>query len=702
MEVIFEEIIKKWNEVDHKDKSYNELQLTNLLYKLNVDLESVEQVLEHYNSYFGRVRRYLYSPKWDKIIRDFPSWFDLADDQDQEVIKAFIDEENAIEEDNSKLWIIAKVSRKIPNTSFGYLYEARISLPDGIAAPGQEGVKLNLWWREVSENNNIPGVFLAYYRKTSSVIFRVSEELSEEHRETKFRFKPKPISFLRQIRERFNRVKNDEFNLTHQLFHKNDFIRKDFDDLNFDASRLNETQKEAMQRVFSQNVTFIWGPPGTGKTYTLSKIITQACCLGMRVLAVGISNVSVDVLGEEIIKEFENSSDTSKRLLNERKLLRFGYPVLPAIVNDDRLYPEKDTVDRLLKEYGRVLKLLNGRNGLSVDEKAVIRNRKLVLKKEIKQINQQRIADAKLVFTTAAQCFIGDYFDNEKFDLVVVDEVGMMPLIQTLTMSSFSSNKFLVAGDPKQLGPISTGKTEAVMNWFNRDVFQYFRDVDGFEEEAVVMLTEQRRMHPEICELINNRFYNGKLTSYYSESYRELKIDNGKIDSPYCFIPIEPKDGSIVQSTEGKSRVNYKTSQVVVDLVEAILRQNQFLDIGIITPYNGQVINLTRQLNNIIPSGEQSDRVKIGTVHSFQGSGFDVIIYDIVDNSEKPIGALYKSENGKRLVNVALSRAKHKLIIVGDPKVFSTTDEHELVSRELRSLMVDLRMSKFRLKLSKV
>ena len=702
MELIFKEIIKKWHEIHHKNNAYNEKQLTNLLFRQNIDIESVEQALDYYSSYFTRVRRYLYLPKWYELKRDFPAWFGLTVDDDQDVIKAFMDEENAIEDDNSKLWILAKVTKAIRNPGYGFLYEAQISLPDGIATPGQEGIPINLWWREASANNNLQGVFLAYYRQTSIIIFRVSQELSDEHIKTIFRFKPKPISFLKHIKERFNKIKDDELSLTHQLLYKDGFLKKAPHQFDLKYKGINTSQKIALERVFSQNVTFIWGPPGTGKTYTLSKIITQACTLGMRVLAVGISNVSVDILGQEIIKNFENFSDASRRLLNERKLLRFGYPVLPEIVNDDRLYPDKDIVDQLRKDYGDVLKLLRSSNELSVEEKAILRNRQVLLQNEIKQSNQKRIIASRLVFTTAAQCFLGGNFDNEKFDLVVVDEVGMMPLIQTLTMSSFTSDKFLVAGDFKQLGPISIGKTEAVNNWFNRDVFEYFKDVDGFEDDVMVMLTEQRRMHPDICEFINDRFYNGKLTSFYSEQYNEIKIEKGKIESPYCFIPIEPKDGSMVKSTQGKSRVNTKTAQVVIDLVESILKQNEILEIGIITPYNGQVIHLRKQLFSKTLTHEQLDRVKVGTIHSFQGSGFDVIIYDIVDNSEKNIGNLYKGINGERLVNVALSRAKHKLIIVGDPKVFSAADEHEQVSKKLRSFMVDLRMSKFQLKLDDV
>ncbi|MFB9053820.1 AAA domain-containing protein [Formosa undariae] len=696
MEVVFEKIVKKWYEKDHQQHAYNEKQLVNVLYKHNFEVELVENALEEYSVYFDRVRRYLFLPKWDKILRDFPSWFGLVNHNAQEVLKAFTDEEYAIEDDHAKLWIIAKVNKSISNSNFGFLYEAQISLPDGVATPSQEGVPINLWWKDVSQSHNIQGVFLAYYRKNSSMIFRVSYELSAEHLNSKFQFKPKPINFLKDIKRRFNIANTDETSLTHKLFYRKDFLRHSIHKTDSHYPGLNTSQKEAVERVFSQNVTFIWGPPGTGKTYTLSKIITKACCLGLRVLAVGISNVSIDILGQDIIKEFDTYNSISKTLINNKKILRFGYPVLPEIVNDNRLYPDKDLVDNLREEYGNVLKLLRAQKNQDLEEKALLRNRQVLLKNEIKQSNQKRIGESQLVFTTAAQCFIGDSFENEKFDLVVVDEVGMMPLVQTLSMASFTKDKFVVAGDFKQLGPISIGKTEAVNNWFNKDVFDYFKDENNYEEDIQVMLTEQRRMHPEICEFINDRFYNGKLTTHYTPEFEHLKLLNQTISSPYYFIPVAPRQGSVVKSTAGRSRVNAKTGQLIAKLVTEIISGNSIINVGVITPYNGQVTYIKRLLIDLL-SDEQLDRVKIGTIHSFQGSGFDMIIYDIVDNSEKNIGRLYKGIQGERLLNVALSRAKHKLIIVGDPKVFSMTDELQEVSKKLRSFMVELRLSKYQL-----
>ncbi len=100
--------------------------------------------------------------------------------------------------------------------------------------------------------------------------------------------------------------------------------------------------------------------------------------------------------------------------------------------------------------------------------------------------------------------------------------------------------------------------------------------------------------------------------------------------------------------------------------------QNNFIpEIGIITPYRGQV----KYLNSLIIKSDLDktliNKIKVGTIHAFQGSEKDLIIFDTVDTIDKNIGKLYFYETGKRLINVALSRAKHKLIIVGDLDVFT-------------------------------
>jgi superfamily I DNA and/or RNA helicase len=86
-------------------------------------------------------------------------------------------------------------------------------------------------------------------------------------------------------------------------------------------------------------------------------------------------------------------------------------------------------------------------------------------------------------------------------------------------------------------------------------------------------------------------------------------------------------------------------------------------------------------------NGINEERVTVGTIHTFQGSERDIIIWDIVDTPQNDMGLLYKGETGERLVNVAISRAKSRLVIVGYPRTFHESKANDLVSINIKTLI---------------
>ena len=131
----------------------------------------------------------------------------------------------------------------------------------------------------------------------------------------------------------------------------------------------------------------------------------------------------------------------------------------------------------------------------------------------------------------------------------------------------------------------------------------------------------------------------------------------------------------LVLHTKGGTRQNKVFAENVIGILDTLSKdKNADFTIGVITPYKGQVL-LLRALKKEREYDEHFDsRVKIGTVHTFQGSECDIIIFDMVDCSKlasghpNRIGQLYYGEEGERLMNVAVSRARHKLILVCDPE----------------------------------
>ena len=103
--------------------------------------------------------------------------------------------------------------------------------------------------------------------------------------------------------------------------------------------------------------------------------------------------------------------------------------------------------------------------------------------------------------------------------------------------------------------------------------------------------------------------------------------------------------------------------------------------VGIIAPYRGQVTCIRRLLRERSLPPDQTKRLRLGTVHAFQGSEADIIIWDLVDTRNHKIGRLYLQDTGERLANVAISRARGKLVIVGDPDAFFLAPGKESVGK---------------------
>ncbi|MBL7939854.1 MAG: AAA family ATPase [Flavobacteriales bacterium] len=656
-----------------------------------MDEEVIVQCLEDYIEYFEVVKQHLRRPDWRKLTRDFPSCFDLSSSPEDEVRKAFHDEKTAVEQDNRQGWIVAKILRMVREAASGNLYEAVVSLPDGLTAPGQDGLPIDLRWPELPEAGAARGVLLAYYNRTSTIICRASSALTPEQMETRFRFRTRPVDFLKRIQQQFEQIQNYPESLAARLFERRDLVRPSNGAVTIVDPEVNSPQQMVMERVFGQDQTFIWGPPGTGKTFTLAKIIARAAAQGRKVLASGISNIAVDHLTRVVVKEMERVRET-RDLLEARKVLRFGYPAMAEINEDDRLFPDKDHIIMLRRELGKAQAALARAPENKPEVRAEWQEKVIELRKLLKKANEARVREASITLTTSAMCFLSDAFQPAQFDVLIIDEVSMMPLVQTIAMALFTRDKLVITGDFKQLGPICVSATEAARNWFATDIFSYLVNVPAYKEQGLVMLNEQHRMAEEICALVNERFYNNRLTSRVHREQLALTDVDFLPDEPVCLIHIGPQDGARVTITETRSRRNTATAELVTALVQRLVRAHASASIGIVAPYNGQVQRIKELLNGTMLTQQDLERIKVGTIHSFQGSEYDIIVWDVVDNSERRIGQLYKGNTGERLVNVAVSRARQRLIVVGDPKVFTLADELNEVSKHLRSLFVDLRM----------
>lgn len=243
----------------------------------------------------------------------------------------------------------------------------------------------------------------------------------------------------------------------------------------------------------------------------------------------------------------------------------------------------------------------------------------------------------------------------------------MLALPSLIALSSNVKKRIILVGDFMQLSPIALTTDELLVeNVFDMSGI----NIEDDHHKAMFPLLNQRRSQEKIVDLINSTFYKNKLVAHNKEIDTIAKVP------PFQKSVIamkDVKDGSL-RFTKGGTRQNMKNATVVMDILDKYyqLSGNEDFSIGIITPYRGQVSLLYKLLSERLYPDEFMGRIKIGTIHTFQGSECDVIIYDVVDRrlqedgKKSRIGKIYAGKEGEHLLNVAISRAKHKLIIVGE------------------------------------
>ena len=429
---------------------------------------------------------------------------------------------------------------------------------------------------------------------------------------------------------------------------------------------LDDSQRKAFDAAIDKDITFIWGPPGTGKSTTLAKIIyalyevgedrTAVCCL---------SNVALDQL---LCKVLDNI-DKKNQVIEPGNIFRAGRTLDQRVISTDYLFPKDHTTQELREKIEHNMErisLLKERKREKEEESILLKAENKELREKLKVHTEYLVKQSRLVFSTISNFTLNDTLYDSQFDNLIIDEASMMAMPSLLTLGHKIRKRLILVGDFQQLSPIAIVKDYLL----NDNVFKMGSiDIRHTDHPALCQLLHQRRSDKKIVDLINGTFYKGNL----------IPAAKGNMDivnkEPYAGKIIALKDvrHSNVNFTKGGTRQNKAFAESVMDILDIYYQDKQAkFTIGVITPYKGQVSLLRALKYGRNYSSDFEERLKIGTIHTFQGSECDVIIFDMVDcpesNNGKPlkIGNLYKGEEGERLLNVALSRAKYKLIIVCD------------------------------------
>jgi len=507
---------------------------------------------------------------------------------------------------------------------------------------------------------------------------------------------------------------------------------------------LNDSQQQAIQLCSDSNLAFVWGPPGTGKTTTLAHIVTELLAQGHRILITSTTNAAVDQALAKLadLEEAYTYFDQGQILrIGQSSAETFGASLSEVMqrvnaVTRSRLDALKLRIreaQHTIEQCGRILEQLEARHRnqqtdlfrataapvivlrdlrpvfgeqwsarillLTPEEQEaiVIRRQKRLFRllelcriamkachEELRRKASAVVQKSRVILSTMTNVYMSALLQEERFDVVIVEEAGMAILPTIFYCAALARKKVIIVGDPQQLPPIVQSDADYVYRAMGRNIFDVATANSEQAHETIVMLNTQYRMHPVIGDLVSALFYEGKLRN--GDNTPERAVIAAK--SPYPgnpLITIDMHGQTSCATHEGSySRFNDHTARKCVKLaVEAV--QAGIESVAIITPYVAQS-RFMRQLLSEHP--ETFDCVECQTIHRFQGSERDMVILDTVDTAPLLPGKLLAGQSprsaSQNLINVSISRAKGKLIIISDIAYFQEKSPKSLLNDVLQ------------------
>ena len=448
---------------------------------------------------------------------------------------------------------------------------------------------------------------------------------------------------------------------------------------------LNEAQERGVNKVLAaKDVAIVHGPPGTGKTTTLVEAIYETLRRESQVLVCAQSNAAVDLICERLsdrgvnVLRIGNPSRVNDKMLSNTYERRFeAHPDYPTLWSIRKTIRELHGNRRRSDQWHQKMDRLKSR----------------ATEIEIR-INQDIFADARVIAST----LVGSahrVLDGMKFSSLFIDEAAQA-LEAACWIPIRKAGRVILAGDHCQLPPV-VKSYEAMKQGLGISLME--RIVE-WHPETVVLLTIQYRMHEAIMKFSSDWFYNGEMKAAAEVRNRSI-LD---YDTPIVWIDSSEfvkeavdsaDDGDDVDNSAGKSfreaisgqsygRINVDeamlTLQTLKDYLERIGKErilDERIDIAVISPYRAQVRYLRRLISGTPWFKPFRSLISVNTVDGFQGRESDVVIISLVRSNEHGhIGFL----KDLRRVNVAMTRARMKLIIIGNSETMTKHPFYEKLS----------------------
>lgn len=417
---------------------------------------------------------------------------------------------------------------------------------------------------------------------------------------------------------------------------------------------LNATQEEAVNKVLhAKDVAIVHGPPGTGKTTTLVEAVYETLHRENQVLVCAQSNMAVDWISEKLVDRGVSVLRIGNPSRVNDKMLSFTYERRFESHPD---YPQLWSIRKAIRElYAR------SRKGA---EREAVRQKINSLKDRATEleirINESLFSEARVIACTLVGS-ANRLLTGQKFGTLFIDEAAQA-LEAACWIPIRKADRVILAGDHCQLPP-TVKAPEALRAGLGHTLMQ---TIVKNKPDTVSLLKLQYRMNDEIMRFSSEWFYGGMLQSAPEVKYRSI-LD---FDTPIEWINTEGLDCNEEFIGENYGRINKSEAELSIEQLKGYITKigrerflDERIDVGMISPYKAQVQYLRRLVRNDAFFKPYRQAITINTVDGFQGQERDVILISLVRaNEEGQIGFL----NDLRRMNVAITRARMKLIILGD------------------------------------
>ena len=438
----------------------------------------------------------------------------------------------------------------------------------------------------------------------------------------------------------------------------------------YQLPKLNTKQQSAVDKILAaQELAIVHGPPGTGKTTTLVQAIKAMIKQDhQQILVVAPSNTAVDLLSEKLADEGLN-------------VLRVGNPArvsekLMSLTVDYKMaaHPSMKEIKNLKKQAGEFKNMAHKykRNfgKAEQEQRRALFSEAHKMMKEVGNTEQYIIDDLvnKAQVVTATLVGANHYtIRGRKFHTVVIDEAGQA-LEPACWIPILKAKKVVFAGDHCQLSPTIKSNL-AAKNGLSTTLLE--KSV-ALHPEAVVLLEEQYRMNEIIMGYSSKIFYENKLKAHESVAHRLLAADEPAlafIDTAGCGFEEKSEGTSTVNPEEAVFLLKHLTQ--LVQKLALIYTVEHFPSVAIIAPYKQQIYVLKDLLLNAPELQVYAAHITVNTIDSFQGQERDIVYISLTrSNADSIIGFL----SDVRRMNVAMTRAKKKLVVIGDSATLSKSD----------------------------